>query len=169
MGGGGEVFYTKKVCSKFEKNRSSSFCRILFTDFEKLVFRKTRLKFSTLSDKRATVVVSEKKEASFRGSLFWEFCSDWFEILTQHFWNVKLQENVKKKSIFRICLSLTPPPLKRFCWKEIFWKTIRAVPVIIDLIRSSFSSLMNSLETQCFVYFSTSLKGFICRKFFPKS
>ena len=67
---GGEVFYTKKVCSKFEKNRSSSFCRIVFTDFEKLVFRKTRLKFSTLSDKRATVVVSEKKEASLRGSLF---------------------------------------------------------------------------------------------------
>ena len=66
---GGEVFYTKKVCSKFEKNRSSSFCRIVFTDFEKLVFRKTRLKFSTLSGKRATVVVSEKKEASLRGSL----------------------------------------------------------------------------------------------------
>ena len=74
---GGEVFYTKKVCSKFEKNRSSSFCKIVFTDFEKLVFRKTRLNFQ----KNAFKV----KEASLKGSSFWESCSDWFEILTQHF------------------------------------------------------------------------------------
>ena len=82
----------------------------MFTDFEKLVFRKARLKFSTLSDKRATVVVAEKKEASLRGSLFWEFCSDWFEILTQHFWNVKLQKNVKKNRFSESAYPFPPPP-----------------------------------------------------------
>ena len=59
---------------------------------------------------------------------------------------------------------------KGFRWKKIFWKIIPTVPVITDLIRSSFSSLTNSLETQSFIYVSsTSLRGFIYRTFFPKS
>ena len=40
----GQLFYILKMCAKFYKNRLNSFCRRVYTDFENLVSRKTRLK-----------------------------------------------------------------------------------------------------------------------------
>ena len=106
---GGEVFYTKKVCSKFEKNRSSSFCRIVFTDFEKLVFRKTRLKFSTLLAISAQLWSFWRKRRRHSGAHYFES----FAPIDLKFWHNIFEmlsfKKMWKKSIFRICLSLTRP------------------------------------------------------------
>ena len=97
-------------------------------------------------------------------ALFWGFITT-EPIIVQtwsgtHFFAIKFSRKAIFLFFFFDCF-------KGFRWKKIFWKIIPTIPVITDLIQSSFSSLMNSLETHFFIYFSsTSLRGSIWRIFF---